>query len=377
MKKSWTFWIAAGFLFLTSFVQAQPEPIRDSIVLRVDGNRIIIRAGSIDGQDGLNLNARILDLIMQSKSVLQRVESDLKRLDMQLEAGTITEKEAEARRQEIAKRIEAHFKNLAEKLESIDDIELLEGDLEIADMNVEDDVEAWVDIWFDGDDSRLKMRSKNKTDAKQNKRKPNSLGGVELNWGLNTLVNADNTLLGGDDELKTWASNQFDFGFFGLAPLSKNRMLTLRSGINFSFHRFALAGSAAFQQSINQVSVEPLNLPVQRSTLYVNYINVPLLLQFNSRPEFLKGGFTLAAGGYAGLRTRTRNRIRFQDEANNQVDTRINGNYFINDFRYGLMAKAGYGNFNATLQYEINPFFRDDRGPEYYRISVTLGWDLM
>jgi hypothetical protein len=353
--------------------------VRDSIILQVNGNRIVIRASSISNMNNLDLSATVLEMVMNSKSALQSAEKDLKKIDLQLKAGTITESEAEERRQELAIRLARHLAKMAEIAASEDDVQVLRGEEEeslenangIADSKDEDS-DDWLEKWFEDDDIKIRINPGRKGKSSDSR----SNWGFEVNWGLNTLVNADNTLPSGDDELKVWGSNQFDFGWYGAAPLGRNTMFSLRSGVNFSFARYALSGRSIFSQADNAVSITPFNLPVERSTLFVNYINIPLLLEFDSSKRTSANGFVFAAGGYGGIRTRTRNRYRYLDAANNVVSTRVKGNYFLNDLRYGLMAQVGYGNFRTTVHYEINPFFRAERGPEYYRIAVTVGWDI-
>jgi hypothetical protein len=353
--------------------------VRDSIILQVNGNRIVIRASSISNMNNLDLSATVLEMVMNSKSALQSAEKDLKKIDLQLKAGTINESEAEERRQELAIRLARHLAKMAEIAAGEDDVQVLRGKEEESLENAngiagskDEDSDDWLEKWFEDDEIKIRINPGRKGKSPDSR----SNWGFELNWGLNTLVNADNSLPSGDDELKVWGSNQLDFGWYGAAPLGKNTMFSLRSGINFSFARYALSGRAIFSQTENAVSITPFNLPVERSTLFVNYINIPLLLEFDSSKRSSANGFVFAAGGYGGIRTRTRNRYRYLDAANNAVSTRIKGNYFINDLRYGLMAQAGYGQLRATLQYDLNPFFRSERGPEYYRIALTVGWDI-
>jgi hypothetical protein len=55
---------------------------------------------------------------------------------------------------------------------------------------------------------------------------------------------------------------------------------------------------------------------------------------------------------------------------------RTKGSFFLNDFKYGVMAQVGIGNFRITGEYDLNNFFRENRGAIYNRAAVTIGWEL-
>jgi hypothetical protein len=40
------------------------------------------------------------------------------------------------------------------------------------------------------------------------------------------------------------------------------------------------------------------------------------------------------------------------------------------------MAQVGVGKFRITAEYDLNNFFRDNRGPVNNRAAVTIGWEL-
>jgi hypothetical protein len=46
----------------------------------------------------------------------------------------------------------------------------------------------------------------------------------------------------------------------------------------------------------------------------------------------------------------------------------------VNDLRYGLQAQIGYDDFRLGVEYDLNPVFRNGRGPDLTRVAIVLGW---
>ena len=106
-------------------------------------------------------------------------------------------------------------------------------------------------------------------------------------------------------------------------------------------------------------------------------MNLPVMLQLDFSREGTDKGLTIGAGGYGGVRLYTLRELRYED-LNNESNWEYNyNNYFMNNWRYGLMAQLGYGSFKLTAQYDMNPLFRtknESVDGNWNNWCFTLGW---
>lgn len=386
MKKLQTI-MAAALLALGTVLHAQttdtnsiaiapPANFTDTITITVNGNKIIILADKIANLNGAELSAAALEIIMLSKDLLQNAQDEVARIQKEVNAGQLTQTEAEERTKKLETLIENQMTEIANKVAAAAEIEFSVGDDEA-------DIEKWIADWFDDgdiDDGALDFINpkKSRKQAKKLQEKLRTYGSVDINWGLSSLLDAEFFIPSGNDELNTWGSNQFAVAFSRVNTLGPNRSLfKLKYGLAFQWNKYTLDGRYIWQQNTNVTEVVPFELPTKSASLHVNYLTVPVMLLFDtSRNIKNKKGFILGAGGYFGVRTRSRTRVSYTDLANNEVFMRTKGHFFLNDFKYGIMAQAGVGNFRITAEYDLNNFFRDGRGEVYNRAAITIGWEL-
>lgn len=117
----------------------------------------------------------------------------------------------------------------------------------------------------------------------------------------------------------------------------------------------------------DEVLVDNLN----KNKLTMSMINVPLMLEFQTRShsEFTK--FHLAAGLNLGIRIGSHTKQVY--EVNDKKDkVKSNEDFYLNPFRYDLQARMGWGKLNFFATYSLNSLFRENKGPEVYPFSIGL-----
>jgi hypothetical protein len=114
----------------------------------------------------------------------------------------------------------------------------------------------------------------------------------------------------------------------------------------------------------------------RKSKLVVNYLNVPLLFEYQTNPYSNKNSFHVSAGMILGWRFRTYTKMMNKESGRNV--TKVKGESFhMNPFRYDATARIGWGIINLYATYSLNTLFRDNRGPELYPFAVgvqLVGW---
>lgn len=106
------------------------------------------------------------------------------------------------------------------------------------------------------------------------------------------------------------------------------------------------------------------------SKLVTDYINVPLLLEFNtsSKP---KHNIHLAGGVVVGWLYRDHTKQTYFENGQ-KIKEKSFDSFNLNPFRYSLSARLGYGNLNVFANYGLNGLFRDGHGPELHPFTIGI-----
>jgi len=203
---------------------------------------------------------------------------------------------------------------------------------------------------------------------------------VGFHYGFNQLLaNGDAFIQSGTDEQNFWRSNDVALDFLQKIRIGKvNSPLYLKTGIGVSWHDFVLQGNNRFDFDANGAAVfvaDTVN-SLDRSKIKTVYLNVPLIFQLDfTKDEYdVNEGFVLGLGAYGGIRAGGKRKLEYRNAAYREVEEISKGDLNINQFRYGLLAEAGWGNFRITGKYDLNSFFQDGEGADYQLFSVALGF---
>lgn len=77
---------------------------------------------------------------------------------------------------------------------------------------------------------------------------------------------------------------------------------------------------------------------------------------------YKKQGIRFGVGGYAGYRIGGNTKFVYRENGKKQKD-KDKGNYYLENFRYGIRAQVGYKGLDLFAMYDLNNVFADDRGP--------------
>jgi hypothetical protein len=141
--------------------------------------------------------------------------------------------------------------------------------------------------------------------------------------------------------------------------------LFLNTGLELSWYGFMFDNDVRMlnnQGAVNQTVTSkfdddgnPLNL--RKSKFGIAYLSIPVMLKLDF-DEAHQGDFKVGFGGYAGLRLKSWNKLKYDDgKKERNVDS-----YNLSDFRYGLMGEIGYDWFTLFVKYDLNPLFQMGKG---------------
>jgi hypothetical protein len=162
------------------------------------------------------------------------------------------------------------------------------------------------------------------------------------------------------------------------SPYSK---LYVKYGVDFSWHNFRLNNNQVLDRTNQRAvfrTVDSVNF--DKSKYHTAYFNVPLMLQLDfSEVGDRDESWTLGLGGYGGVRINSKRELEYSSALYDEVEEKTKDDFYTSRIRYGVMAQVGYGSFKVTATYDLNPFFRDGKGPSpfaYNMLNLTVGFTL-
>jgi hypothetical protein len=181
-------------------------------------------------------------------------------------------------------------------------------------------------------------------------------------------------------ELRSGKSVNVNLNFFAYDFKLYKRFVMFTTGIGLSLNNYrfdsnqTLRNSRPLSAGIDSIAGAPISY--EKNKLAVNYITVPLLLQFNTS-ELNKKSFHLATGVLMNYKYNSHLKLVYNDVNAGREKTKRRGEFNIQPFRADLTVRAGYKNWTVYASYGLNRFFRSGRGPEIHPVQFGinfLGW---
>lgn len=193
--------------------------------------------------------------------------------------------------------------------------------------------------------------------------------------GLNTLLNTDYS--GYETEfmdLTVLQSYSFHLNIFQYSfGLQRNRNnLGLVTGVGFQMQDYRLNDSITLEKNINGI-IQPKVFHLgdhQKSKLTVFSVLVPVLAEYQVPINNYKNRLYFSGGMFFGYRIGSYTKIKYRTDHTEKLT--ITGNYALNDFRYGIMARLGYRWFNVYAMYELSGLYEENLGPEMYPFTFGI-----
>jgi Outer membrane protein beta-barrel domain len=107
-----------------------------------------------------------------------------------------------------------------------------------------------------------------------------------------------------------------------------------------------------------------------KNKLRASYVNVPLMLEFNTSDDNEKS-FHLAAGVIGGWKMGSIIKQKWEDD-NERNELRRKADFNMTPFTLDATARVGYKNLTVFATYGLTPLFKKDKGPEVYPVTVGI-----
>ena len=143
-------------------------------------------------------------------------------------------------------------------------------------------------------------------------------------------------------------------------------------GFDFNNYRFSNNRYNLIKDSSHVAAVYDSAVTFKKNKLMVAYLDVPLLLQFDTDP-IGKGHRTihLSAGIVGGLRIGAHTKQEYEI-GGTDFKPKIHDNFDLNPFKCSAMVRIGYGRLDLVCHLCIDPMFIKNEGPQVYPFSVGI-----
>ena len=145
------------------------------------------------------------------------------------------------------------------------------------------------------------------------------------------------------------------------------RKVNLVTAITLDNNRYSFRDNVILVPDQDELTVQIDSVDYRKSKLMTWYAQIPLLLNIQTKPGGGAKNFHFSIGGYAGLLIGSHTK-RKGDEIGK---IKRADDYNLNNVRYGVTGRIGFGDLDLYMNYNLSSLFRDDQGPEI--MPVTFG----
>lgn len=186
--------------------------------------------------------------------------------------------------------------------------------------------------------------------------------------------------------------NPFEFN----VNISKNKF-GFTSGLGFQLSNYYFTGSYVMIPDSSQLVAYKVKdgygnyVGLKQDKLFVSYLNIPLLFEFQTNPKRNLKSFHVSLGVIAGVRLCSYSKQKYNsiDQTYYLVDdkgarvasyyvsdnvVRSHGPYHLNPFKLDASFRIGWSFLNLFATYSLTPMFQDNQGPKLYpwTVGITL-----
>jgi len=150
----------------------------------------------------------------------------------------------------------------------------------------------------------------------------------------------------------------------------------LVTGLGFTLNNWRFTSDSYLAPDTSEVvAIGDPSFTLSKNKLVTNYINVPLLLEFNTSQN-KKKTFHFATGVIGGARIQSRLKL-VEDSGDSEIKHKIYDDFNTNPWKVDATVRLGYRNFTVFCNYGLTPFFKADKDPELHAMTVgvrLIGW---
>lgn len=231
----------------------------------------------------------------------------------------------------------------------------------------------------DGDTTRTGSQKKDDTDrdydrARRRKRSDGNNFDYTVSIGLNTLLqqSTSTSYPEGDYALKPLGSRYFAISAGAMPTLIRGKYASLKLyyGVEVAWNNFMFEDNKIAEKGATGISFTDAGRELQKSKLTVCTLGIPVVPRVTFYDSDGRKVCHIGFGGYVNYRLDSYRKIK---EADGSKDRR-HDDYYLNSFRYGLVAHLGVRSFDFFAKYDLNPLFQTGKGPDVRTLTFGIGF---
>jgi hypothetical protein len=238
---------------------------------------------------------------------------------------------------------------------------------------------------YDGEQTRVKVgpgklevNEAGKVDFKKEPKKPRFNGHwAGFNLGINGYLTPDNKIdmPAGYEflDLRYEKSINVHLNLFEQNFNLISNKFGLVTGIGIEWNNYRFSNQVKLDHTsdmIAQIEVPASEREYTKSKLNVRYLNVPLILEFQTNPKSNVNSFHIGAGVVGGVRIGSHSKNVYEN--NNRQKEKVRDDFHLNPLKADATVRIGWGKLNLYGNYSLLTLFRDNKGPELYPFSVGI-----
>ena len=204
--------------------------------------------------------------------------------------------------------------------------------------------------------------------------KPPNYGSVIIDWGFDFLRGSPSGIDSG-----SWGARFANIGLHYNIRLGHSHF-TISPGMGLSFEGYRLKKGYTLESNATDTVFKKSSDPskILLSALDARYLDLFLEARFNANSKWPKESFFVALGGKLGMLWKACATVRCK-EHNETKECNNWETFHLNEFRYGLYARIGWGRFGLCYTHVFSSLFKEDKGPNQTTTqpcSLSLSIDL-
>ena len=156
-------------------------------------------------------------------------------------------------------------------------------------------------------------------------------------------------------------------------PLWKNHVnIVTGMGFDISNYRFTNKNYKLLPDSNFVSAIRDTVNNYKKSKLVTTYLNVPLLLQFDTDPLGKHNRTIHLSAGLVGSMRIGSHTKQVYENGNTYSRPKTHDDFNLNPFGCSAMLRAGYGKIDIYASYSLSTLFRNNQGPQLYPFTVGI-----
>lgn len=174
-----------------------------------------------------------------------------------------------------------------------------------------------------------------------------------------------------DMEIDRARSLNFHWGFVQQGLNLYKGKLRLVYGLGIEFNNYRFVNNIDLVKKSNPLETKDVTeREYAKNKLVTQYLTVPLMFNYKSKPRDEEHSFNFSAGVQAGYLIGSHQKQKWYE--NGKEKRKVRDDFNLSDYRFGYVVSFGYGNFNLYAKYYPTMMFKDGEGPALNTASAGL-----